>query len=272
MRRTLAVAGRAIGRLTRAVAVCLIWGGAALAEAPESSLRPQLRGVESVVVQTPTRPRLRPLSDQVQAAEAPASIGPLTLSLRPQTRPASVGQAIARRQAGAVCGPIEIQGEKIAAIKGRIPGCGIENAVRITSVSGVKLSTAATMDCTTAKALNTWVRKGVQPAVGSKGGGVKQLRVVAHYACRTRNNRAGAKISEHGKGRAIDIAGIGLRDGSEISVLRDWGRGDDGRALRQMWRAACGPFGTVLGPESDPFHKDHFHFDTARYRSGSYCR
>jgi len=28
----------------------------------------------------------------------------------------------------------------------------------------------------------------------------------------------------------------------------------------------------VLGPEAARYHQDHFHFDTARYRSGSYCR
>jgi len=39
-----------------------------------------------------------------------------------------------------------------------------------------------------------------------------------------------------------------------------------------MHRAACGPFGTVLGPNADRFHQDHFHFDTARHRSGPYCR
>jgi hypothetical protein len=87
-----------------------------------------------------------------------------------------------------------------------------------------------------------------------------------------RNNQPGAKVSEHGSGRAIDIAGIGLNDESEMSVLTDWNSGAKGRALRQMHRAACGPFGTVLGPEADRFHRDHFHFDTARYRSGSYCR
>jgi hypothetical protein len=38
-----------------------------------------------------------------------------------------------------------------------------------------------------------------------------------------------------------------------------------------MRKAACGPFNTVLGPGSDPFHGDHFHLDTARGR-GPYCR
>ncbi|MEN8831703.1 MAG: extensin family protein [Pacificibacter sp.] len=39
-----------------------------------------------------------------------------------------------------------------------------------------------------------------------------------------------------------------------------------------MLKAACGPFGTVLGAETDTFHKDHFHFDTARCGSKSHCR
>jgi hypothetical protein len=56
-------------------------------------------------------------------------------------------------------------------------------------------------------------------AVGSDGGGAASIRLVAHYACRSRNNRAGARLSEHASGRAIDIAGIGLRDGQEITVL-----------------------------------------------------
>ena len=48
-----------------------------------------------------------------------------------------------------------------------------------------------------------------------------------------------------------------------------------GKLLETM---ACGtaavvtPVGTVLGPESDRFHQDHFHFDTARQRNGPFCR
>ncbi|MGR3527092.1 MAG: extensin family protein [Paracoccaceae bacterium] len=79
-------------------------------------------------------------------------------------------------------------------------------------------------------------------------------------------------MSEHGRGKAIDVSGYTLRDGTQITVLRDWGAGRNGRALREMHRAACGPFGTVLGPQADRFHLDHFHFDTARHRGGPYCR
>ena len=42
-----------------------------------------------------------------------------------------------------------------------------------------------------------------QPAFN---GNLVEMRVAAHYSCRSRNNIKGAKISEHGKGRAIAIA------------------------------------------------------------------
>ncbi len=171
-----------------------------------------------------------------------------------------------------LCGDPALQGEIVGKVPGRISGCGLDNAIRLQSVAGVPLSQAATINCETAKALKTWVNNGVRPAVGKQGGGLSGLRVVAHYSCRTRNNQPGGKISEHGRGKAIDIAAVQLADGSEMSVLNDWGRGKKGKALREMHTAACGPFGTVLGPNSDRHHKDHFHFDTASYRSGSYCK
>ena len=196
--------------------------------------------------------------------------------LRPLVRPRALEQkAMARRRAqrrGAVCGDVDLQGEGVGPVSGRIGGCGVPQAIRLKSVSGVTLSQASVMDCPTAKALKRWVEKGAKPAIGSRGGGLARLRVAAHYSCRTRNNEPGARISEHGKGRAIDISGFTLKDGSVILVEDDWGRGRKGRILRQMHRKACGPFGTVLGPEADRHHRDHFHFDTARYRNGSYCR
>lgn len=68
----------------------------------------------------------------------------------------------------------------------------------------------------------------------------------------------------------MDVSGIILRDGSELTVLRDWTRTP--KVMKAVHGSACGPFGTVLGPKSDRFHQDHIHVDTARYRSGPYCR
>ncbi|WP_246030409.1 extensin family protein [Litoreibacter halocynthiae] len=185
---------------------------------------------------------------------------------------AKTSKRVAKGLQGSVCGNPNIRGEKISRIPAKLRGCGLDNGVKVTEVSGVALTQHAKIDCNTAKALNTWVERGVKPAVGRRGGGVKSLKVVAHYACRTRNNQKGAKVSEHGRGRAVDIAAINLKDGSSMTVLKGWRSAKNGPALKKMHKAACGPFGTVLGPNANRFHQDHFHFDTARYRSGTYCR
>lgn len=264
-----------------AALLCLALTGGALAQ-PKTSLRPvargespgQVLGVTPQIVR-PTEAPPRPETFGVKPEVEPRNRLGLLGIFRPKARNAEVerqGKArAAARAKGAVCGDLNIQGVEIGRVPGKISGCGVDDAVRVSSVSGVGLSTHAVMDCTTAKALKSWVDKGMKPALGS-GGGVTQIRVVAHYACRTRNNQKGERISEHGKGRAIDIAGFTLRNGAQVSVLNDWGGSNYSRALQQMHRSACGPFGTVLGPNANRFHRDHFHFDTARYRSGSYCR
>ncbi|WP_375265904.1 extensin family protein [Planktotalea sp.] len=249
-------------------------------------LRPEAKALLAIEAALPSRPKLRPASEQekamgagAQVILASAAVG-LPQSLHPVTRPKGLAEKVMgqRRKAkrelarGAVCGDPAIQGDVVGAVPGRIRGCGFQNAVKVRSVSGVVLSQSSVMDCGTAKALKTWIDKGVKLALGNRGGGVKSLRVAAHYACRTRNNQKGAKISEHGKGRAIDISGIKLKNEEVITVLKGWRSAKNGPALKRMHKAACGPFGTVLGPNADRFHQDHFHFDTARYRSGSYCR
>jgi hypothetical protein len=215
----------------------------------------------------------RPLEAQLHLVAATAA--GTGRSLRPELRPNGVvTQAMAqkrKRLKGAICGDPDIQGDVIGRVPGKLNGCGIQDAVRVRSVAGISLSQQSVMDCDTAKALKSWLNKGAKPAVGSKGGGLSGLKVAAHYSCRTRNNRPGGKISEHGKGRAIDISGLILNDGRTISVLKGW-HNSDSKTMRRAHKTACGPFGTVLGPNADRYHQDHFHFDTARYRSGSYCR
>lgn len=171
---------------------------------------------------------------------------------------------------GSVCGDPRLHGTPIPPIPAKTKGCGLQEGVKITSVSGIRLSTPATLDCTTARALRKWVDEGIVPAVGKKGGGVVKLHIAASYACRPRNNQKGAKVSEHGRGRAVDLAGVVLASGQEISVLRGWK--SESKILRRIHASACGTFGTVLGPKSDRYHQDHIHVDTARHRNGSYCK
>ncbi|WP_299691876.1 extensin family protein [uncultured Tateyamaria sp.] len=278
------------------LALSVVLAGAAVA-APEASKRPVARaGTDAPLsvtrIDNPSLARVlgavqRPVSRPGTNARNPgapvpaleqvvaASSLPRATSLRPSLRPRSVVQkAMARREArrkGQVCGDPDLQGDVVGYVPGRLSACGISEAVRLRSVSGVTLSQSALMDCKTAKALKRWTEAGAKPALRGNGGGLAGYRVAAHYACRTRNNQPGARVSEHGKGRAIDISGFSLRDGTQLTVLNDW-NSRHRTALRSMHKAACGPFGTVLGPNSDRFHRDHFHFDTARYRNGPYCR
>ena len=269
----------------------------ATALAPRASIRPALRGGAVVAAGV-----VRPAAPAAPAAPAPSTALPPALaglvftggtgtrlavaqSLRPDLRPSGLVERVrssTTRQTpartaqagrrGSLCGVPGLVGEVLKPISGRIRGCGIAEPVRLREVDGIALSTPATVNCGTARALQTWVQRSVVPTVGRTGGGVRSLRVVASYACRTRNNQPGARISEHGRGNAIDIAGIGLADGTELTVLTGWRDRRQGSILQQLHRGACGPFGTVLGPNSDRFHQDHFHFDTASYRSGPFCR
>lgn len=267
--------------------------------APVASLRPLPRprgafaSVAPVPAAAPAAPeKVDPIAALIQgltgtkpaaaAVMPPADASALAVarSARPEARPSGNGltqliAAIAPPRAtsrkGSVCGVPEIKGQAIGSVDGR-GACGIDQAVRVTSVSGVALAQQPTIDCTTAKALNTWVREGVIPAVGRTGGGVEQINVIAHYSCRSRNNQKGAKLSEHSFGHAVDVAGVTLRNGTTLTVLDHWRSSKYGKIIKAMHKSACGTFGTVLGPNSDRFHQNHLHVDTARYRGGAYCR
>lgn len=56
------------------------------------------------------------------------------------------------------------------------------------------------------------------------------------------------------------------------------GKADDSPAsteaafLRRLHRGACGTFGTVLGPEANEAHRNHFHFDLAARKRRALCQ
>lgn len=271
------------------------------AEALEASPRPLLRPVAAApevprplarpatpvaaeatgIMRPKTRPAPTPTLQMAGALPQRLTIAGSSRSLRPMPRPrdlaapepravvlaaaiAPPSTALTRSKKGSVCGDPAIKGEVLAPITARIKGCGVAEPVRVSSVDGVALSTPAIMNCTTATALRRWVDRGLQPALAPNR--AVKLQIAGDYACRPRNNVKGAKISEHGRGKAIDIAAVVLADGSRLTVADNWNR-----TLRRVYKAACGIFGTTLGPGSDGYHEDHMHFDTASRRS-AYCR
>jgi hypothetical protein len=239
----------------------------AAAPTPEGALDRSLR----------PEPRPRALARKIEALKASAPAAGLELSSNPDGKEvdlAAVAPPSARerrkqkREAasmkGSVCGVPGIKGEAIKRISSKVKGCGVEEPVAVTSVAGVRLSQTATVDCSVAKALNSWVDEVAQPAFDGK---LVEMRVAAHYICRGRNNRRGAPVSEHGKGRAVDISAFILSNGKELTVA-----GNYNKLMRRIYKAACPYFRTTLGPGSDGYHEDHFHFDTSARSGGAYCR
>ena len=41
--------------------------------------------------------------------------------------------------------------------------------------------------------------------------------------------------------------------------------------LRRLHKGACGTFGTVLGPDANEAHRNHFHFDLAARKRSAFC-
>lgn len=287
----------------------LVTGQVAFAQEVDQSPRPPVNPRLAVVIAEPAAPPTAAAEAAVASTEtaaAPLPEGALASSLRPVSRPRALAERIAalkassnapgldlsvqepqdgvdlaaipppskkeerrkRREAasmkGSVCGVAAIKGEEIRRIGSKVTGCGVENPVAVTSVAGVRLSQTATVDCSIAKALNSWVDEVAQPAFDGK---LVELQIAAHYICRSRNNVRGAKISEHGKGRAIDISAFILSNGKVLTVARDYNR-----LLRRIYKAGCNYFMTTLGPGSDGYHEDHFHFDTSARKGGRYCR
>lgn len=209
------------------------------------------------------------------AGDAEATPAPMTLAMMavPEIAPGLPAPGSVLPEAGSFCRDPRLVGRVMPTFVGASTGCGIVDPVEISAAAGIPFSREAQVDCTTARAVADWIMGVVQPAAREHlGTRVTEVDVVGSYVCRTRNHVPGARLSEHARGRAVDIAGFRLADGRRIDVLTGWRSGATRDFFRAVWRGACGGFGTVLGPESDRHHRDHLHFDTARYRTGAYCR
>jgi hypothetical protein len=158
---------------------------------------------------------------------------------------------------------------RVEPIKGAA-GCALPEPVRLDAVTredGVRVSLepAPVMRCAMAESVIDYVRIDLSAAAAKIGATLLKVATAAAYDCRGRNRIAGAKLSEHARGNALDIGALQLADGRVVAV------GDPAMPapLAEHWRnAACARFTTVLGPGSDPYHQNHIHVDLAERRSG----
>ncbi|HKR15840.1 extensin family protein [Rhizorhapis sp.] len=112
-----------------------------------------------------------------------------------------------------------------------------------------------------------WERAVVQPSARwNLDAPVVQMRHFGSYACRRIYGGRSGGWSEHARANAIDIGRFDLADGRRISVAASWndGTAEQKAFLREVRDGACQLFATVLGPEYNEVHQDHFHLDQAR--------
>lgn len=227
---------------------------------PEPHLRPATAGQAAIEALTTTKPMdaAAPVAKTAPATKlASLSVEPLPdLVMPPPAAQSTCGIAIA--SLGVISTPLApiVEGE-----------CGVAAPVAVASIDGgaVDFSSKAIVECDLAERLSNWVRTEVEPAVRrTYRQELTGLRIADSYSCRPRNNVKGAELSEHAHGNAIDISAF--RVGKRwIEVGPGWrGGGDDLAFLTEVRKSACGAFTTVLGPGSDSYHAEHFHFDIIR--------
>lgn len=147
--------------------------------------------------------------------------------------------------------------------------CGYDDAVRFTA--GGALSTAWQPDrpgvsCPVAAALAMFEWRVLQPAARAHlGADITAIDHFGSYSCRRLYGRDAGAWSEHATANAIDIAGFRTSDGRRITVVGDWtgGTEEEQAFLRAVHDGACRLFATVLGPDYNAAHRDHFHLDQA---------
>ncbi|MFA7892362.1 extensin-like domain-containing protein [Pseudomonas putida] len=145
--------------------------------------------------------------------------------------------------------------------------CPLSNVWRIEG-GQARVSSSFLASCPLAVAYALFERHGLQPvAQRVLGQPVVQVDHLGSFACRNVYNRKAGRLSQHASANALDIAGFRLRDGQRIVLARDWqGTGDKAVFLREVHQAACEHFSTVLGPEYNAAHRDHFHVDMGRWQ------
>jgi hypothetical protein len=124
--------------------------------------------------------------------------------------------------------------------------------------------------CPVAAALAKWEWDVVQPAAQAHfGSRVVRIDHFGSYSCRRIYGRDAGNWSEHATADAVDIAGFRLANGTQVTVVGDWGdSGAKAAFLRDVRDGACQLFATTLSPDYNAAHRDHLHLDQANRGAG----
>jgi hypothetical protein len=211
--------------------------------------------------------------------------------------------AAAKDQCNETLSSITLDYEPLLPVKEGL--CGAPAPILLKSLGSdpkVAIDPPATVTCALAKALSAWLNETVQPKAKALFNSPVVKLHAASYACRNRNGGADRPLSEHALANAFDISDFVLASGEQIAVRENWPNApakpplplpNPGRVSIETFKVqrasaslgdreknflefvhdeACKNFGTVLGPDADEAHKNHFHVDMKQRRGASFCQ
>ncbi|MEO0439265.1 MAG: extensin family protein [Pseudomonadota bacterium] len=149
-----------------------------------------------------------------------------------------------------------------------VGGCSQIDSIKLLDV-GAEVTNLGPVRCELASRFAAWTEFAVKRAARKYlGSELERIETMGSYSCR--NISGSRRLSQHAHANAIDVSGFVLADGRRITLINDW---NSGRRERQFFEAihqsACKRFGTVLSPDYNAAHRDHFHFDMS---GNGYCR
>jgi hypothetical protein len=149
-------------------------------------------------------------------------------------------------------------------------GCTARAAVRLNDI-GTPTTNLGPMTCNLARNYAAWVRHAVRPAARQMlGQEIVRVETFGTYSCRNIYGGRSGRLSQHAHANAIDVSAFVLADGRRVTVLAGWNGSDaEKQFLRAIRTSACRRFGTVLSPDYNAAHANHFHFDMS---GQNYCR
>jgi hypothetical protein len=147
-------------------------------------------------------------------------------------------------------------------------GCSQIDSIKLLDV-GADVTNLGPVKCELAGKFAAWTEYAVKRAARQYlGSDLKRIETMGSYSCR--NIAGSGKLSEHAHANAIDVSAFVLADGRRITVENNWKSGRrEMQFLAAIHDSACKRFGTVLSPNYNAAHRDHFHLDMS---GNGYCR
>ncbi|QLK61659.1 extensin [Enterobacteriaceae bacterium Kacie_13] len=139
--------------------------------------------------------------------------------------------------------------------------CPLKDPVRVRGFGDVSLSSSYLASCRLALSSAMFVSQVAKPlATEVLRSPLVRIDHLGSYACRNIYNKPNARLSEHATAEALDIAGFRLKDGRQLTVLKQWSQtSGEGQFIHTLFTQSCLYFGNSIGPDYNAAHANHFH-------------